>query len=104
MEKTKRLLIGLLTLLLVAYAAWTTIRINKLQVQLDRLEKSYRQLQVSQAALAVALLHSDGSAEAAARAKVEIIRESLGLPSTLVLERSPATIQGNAIPRHLKSK
>jgi hypothetical protein len=106
MKASNQTVIGLLALvlLLFGYSLVTTIGANTLHQRLSRLESSYQQLQARHRALAMMLLHADESPEAAARAKVELIRESLALPAPSSGDLRQTGAELNSPPPGLTSK
>src|SRR5205823_1941216 len=98
--------IGLIGLVLVlfAYGVFTTIQAATLEKRLNRLETAYRDLQGRHRDFATAMLHAHESPQAAIRAKVQMVRESLDVPASTTLELRPTATEVNSVPRGATSK
>jgi hypothetical protein len=104
MKQSRQVVAGLLllSLLLVGYGTWTTVRASRLKQQLSRLQVSYQELQTKHRALAGALLSTDRVR--VAQATVDLLREDLEVPPTSVSEARPAISEVNAVPQSPTSK
>ena len=99
MKQSKKFVVGLLalTVLLFGYSIWVTVRVRSLEQQLNRVEVSYRDLQVRHRALVSALVRTD--ALSAAQARVDLLRDSLGVPPATVMETRPTISEVNRMPQ-----
>ena len=106
MNASKLTIIGLLglSLLLLGYGVVTVVRARNLEKRLDRLEASYQELQARDRSFAMAMLHADKFPEAAARAKADMIRESLTFPAPAYRDLRLTGTELNALPRSATSK
>ena len=104
MKESKRLVVGLLvlTLLLVACSIVTAVRASRLERRLQQVEASYQNLEATHRAFAVtvsnAMLRPGASPYEVANARVEIARESMGLPPAAVIEMPPPGTERNSMP------
>src|SRR5437867_11072824 len=96
-------LIGLIALL-AGYGVCATAKVGRLEKRVNGLETSCRELQTRHRAFATTMLHADDSLESAARAKVEMLRESLGVPAPTALETGPIATEINSMPREVRNK
>jgi hypothetical protein len=98
MKELKKLVAGLLglTLLLSAYGIWATVRVKRLEERLNKLGVSYHELQIRHRAIAGAVMPTDPLS--AAQAKVDALRDSLGVPPATVIETHPTISEVNSIP------
>jgi hypothetical protein len=106
MKGSKQVVSGLLglILLLLAYGVLITVRASSLEKRLNRLEASYQELQARHRAFAITMLHADASPEAAARAKVDMLRESLALPTPTSGDVRQTGTKLNSPPQGVTSK
>ncbi len=110
MKESKRVVMGLLVLvlLLLGWGLFTTIRATRLEKRLKQVEASYQRLQARHRAFASTvantMLRPGASPGAVIEAKVEIIRESLGMQDGTYFELRPTLNEVNSMPQRVTSK
>lgn len=94
-----------LSLLLVGYCIFTTIRARNLEQRVKKMEAAYQQLQAKHLALTDYVLRAtNASPLAAQQVKVDLLREGFGLPPATVVEQRPTATELNPPPRSMTSE
>jgi hypothetical protein len=102
MKQSKRIIIGLVGLMLLplGYGVFTTIQVSRLEQRVERLQASNQKLGLK----LIDTMLAEASPAVAAQAKIDFLRDSLGLPPASVTETPPTATKVNALPRGLTSQ
>jgi hypothetical protein len=106
LKAPKQLVIGLLGLILlvIGYSVIITVRASGFEKRLNRVEASYRDLQLRRFRFAVEIIRTQELPEAAARAKEEILRVGREVQAATGQDFRPDVTELNSPPRAATSK